>query len=69
MAQSFLALLVIPDLKLSDRGLFDGRAFRFLDLFTAEGFRLTGSPCADSTKPFAVRPGTGFLTGAPKIFS
>jgi len=36
MAQSFLALLVIPDLKLSDRGLFDGRAFRFLDLFTGE---------------------------------
>lgn len=37
MTQSFLALLVIPDLKLSDRGLFDGRAFRFLDLFTGEG--------------------------------
>ncbi len=37
MAQSFLALLVIPDLKLSDRGLFDARAFRFLDLFTGEG--------------------------------
>ncbi|NPU86249.1 MAG: adenine deaminase [Syntrophaceae bacterium] len=36
MAQSFLALLVIPDLKLSDRGLFDGRAFRFLDLFTGD---------------------------------
>jgi len=37
MTESFLALLVIPDLKLSDRGLFDGRAFRFLDLFTGEG--------------------------------
>ncbi len=35
MTQSFLALLVIPELKLSDRGLFDGRAFRFLDLFSA----------------------------------
>jgi len=33
MTESFLALLVIPELKLSDRGLFDGRAFRFLDLF------------------------------------
>ncbi len=36
MTLSFLALLVIPDLKLSDRGLFDGRTFRFLDLFAAE---------------------------------
>jgi adenine deaminase len=35
MTQSFLALLVIPELKLSDRGLFDGRSFRFLDLFAA----------------------------------
>jgi adenine deaminase len=30
---SFMALLVIPDLKLSDRGLFDGQAFQFIDLF------------------------------------
>ncbi len=29
MTLSFMALLVIPELKLSDRGLFDGRAFRF----------------------------------------
>ena len=33
MTLSFLALLVIPELKLSDRGLFDGRAFRFVPLF------------------------------------
>jgi adenine deaminase len=34
MTLSFLALLVIPELKLSDKGLFDGRAFRFVPLFT-----------------------------------
>jgi adenine deaminase len=32
MTLSFMALLVIPSLKLSDRGLFDGRAFRFTSL-------------------------------------
>ena len=31
MTLSFMALLVIPELKLSDRGLFDGRYFRFVD--------------------------------------
>jgi adenine deaminase len=30
MTLSFMALLVIPDLKLSDRGLFDGRRFAFV---------------------------------------
>ncbi len=30
MTLSFMALLVIPELKLSDRGLFDGRAFHFV---------------------------------------
>jgi len=33
MTLSFMALLVIPELKLSDRGLFDGRQFAFTDLF------------------------------------
>ena len=33
MTLSFLALLVIPELKLSDQGLFDGNAFSFCDLF------------------------------------
>lgn len=33
MTLSFMALLVIPQLKLSDRGLFDGNAFQFVDLF------------------------------------
>ena len=33
MTLSFLALLVIPSLKLSDRGLFDGNKFQFVDLF------------------------------------
>lgn len=32
MTLSFMALLVIPQLKLSDRGLFDGRAFAFTSL-------------------------------------
>jgi len=31
MTLSFMALLVIPALKMSDRGLFDGAAFRFVD--------------------------------------
>lgn len=33
MTLAFMALLVIPALKLSDRGLFDGRAFRFVPLY------------------------------------
>ncbi len=33
MSLSFLALLVIPSLKLSDLGLFDGDLFRFCDMF------------------------------------
>jgi adenine deaminase len=31
MTLSFLALLVIPQLKLSDKGLFDGAAFKFVE--------------------------------------
>lgn len=33
MTLSFMALLVIPDLKLSDKGLFDGRTFGFTSLY------------------------------------
>ncbi|GAB4197282.1 MAG: adenine deaminase [Thermoflexibacter sp.] len=33
MTLSFMALLVIPDLKLSDKGLFSGKEFKFVDLF------------------------------------
>ena len=33
MTLSFMALLVIPQLKLSDRGLFDGASFSFVDRF------------------------------------
>ncbi|MHC1730967.1 MAG: adenine deaminase [Bacteroidales bacterium] len=33
MTLSFMALLVIPKLKISDRGLFDGLAFRHIPLF------------------------------------
>ena len=32
MTLSFMALLVIPELKLSDKGLFDGKAFQFVEL-------------------------------------
>lgn len=33
MTLSFMALLVIPEIKLSDKGLFDGRKFDFMPLF------------------------------------
>lgn len=33
MTLSFMALLVIPELKLSDKGLFDGNQFAFTELF------------------------------------
>ena len=33
MTLSFMALLVIPELKLSDKGLFDGQKFDFTSLF------------------------------------
>ncbi len=34
MTLSFMALLVIPELKLSDKGLFDGKLFQFTENFT-----------------------------------
>ncbi|MGB4204551.1 MAG: adenine deaminase [Bacteroidales bacterium] len=36
MTLSFLALLVIPELKLSDKGLFNGNAFEFISLYNYE---------------------------------
>lgn len=33
MTLSFMALLVIPDLKLSDKGLFNGQKFEFCEVF------------------------------------
>ncbi|MES2763822.1 MAG: adenine deaminase [Bacteroidota bacterium] len=33
MSLSFMALLVIPELKLSDKGLFNGKSFEFIDVF------------------------------------
>ncbi len=33
MTLAFLSLLVIPDIKLSDRGLFDGNLFEFISVF------------------------------------
>ncbi|MEM7105518.1 MAG: adenine deaminase [Bacteroidota bacterium] len=36
MTLSFMALLVIPRLKLSDLGLFDGKTFQFTDLIISE---------------------------------
>jgi len=37
MTLSFMALLVIPELKLSDKGLFDGNKFEFTSLFCQDG--------------------------------
>jgi adenine deaminase len=37
MTLSFLALLVIPELKLSDQGLFDGATFSLVPVFTGGG--------------------------------
>ncbi|MCK4694798.1 MAG: hypothetical protein KAT74_03505, partial [Candidatus Cloacimonetes bacterium] len=34
MMLSFLALLVIPEIKMSDKGLFDGNKFEFIEVFT-----------------------------------
>jgi adenine deaminase len=36
MYLSFLALPVIPELRITPRGLFDSVAFRHVDLFRAE---------------------------------
>lgn len=36
MTLSFMALLVIPDLKLSDKGLFNGRKFEFTNVFKVD---------------------------------
>jgi adenine deaminase len=36
MTLSFMALLVIPHLRISDKGLFDSRSFTFTDLFVDE---------------------------------
>ncbi len=36
MTLSFMALLVMPSIKLSDKGLFDGEAFTFISLFASE---------------------------------
>ena len=32
MTMSFMALLVLPSIKLSDKGLFDGEGFEFMDV-------------------------------------
>lgn len=37
MTLSFMALLVIPELKLSDKGLFDGKKFKFVNVFVDAG--------------------------------
>lgn len=36
MTLAFMALLVIPELKMSDKGLFDGKTFSFTPLFVSE---------------------------------
>ena len=32
MTMAFMALLVIPSIKISDKGLFDGDSFEFMDV-------------------------------------
>lgn len=44
MTLSFMALLVIPALKLSDRGLFDGGAFRFVSLCAEQELQPSRNP-------------------------
>jgi adenine deaminase len=34
MTLAFMSLLVIPELKLGDKGLFDSRSFEFVDLWS-----------------------------------
>ena len=36
MTLSFMALLVIPEIKLSDKGLFDANRFEFMPLFVPD---------------------------------
>jgi adenine deaminase len=36
MTMSFLALLVIPELKLSDKGVFEAGSFSLVDLWVEE---------------------------------
>jgi adenine deaminase len=36
MTLAFMALLVIPELKISDKGLFDGNTFSFIPLFVSQ---------------------------------
>ncbi|MRR23937.1 hypothetical protein EG830_13265, partial [bacterium] len=38
MTLSFMALLVIPKLKMSDRGLFDGLTFKHIPLFIPDPY-------------------------------
>ena len=33
MTLSFMALPVIPEMKLTDKGMFDAEQFRFIDVF------------------------------------
>ena len=37
MTMSFMALLVIPDMKISDKGLFDGKTWKIVDVILKEG--------------------------------
>ena len=37
MTMSFMALLVIPDMKMSDLGLFDGKSWKIVDVILKEG--------------------------------
>jgi adenine deaminase len=51
MSLSFMALLVIPDLKLSDLGLFDGQQFEFVDVFVQEETQESEVETTSENKP------------------
>lgn len=36
MTMAFLSLSVIPDIKITDKGVFDVNAFKFIDIFDTD---------------------------------
>ena len=40
MTMAFLSLSVIPDIKITDKGVFDVNAFKFIDIFDTEGAKV-----------------------------
>ena len=55
MTLSFMALLVIPSVKLSDKGLFDGSKFEFVDLQVQTDSNCRDTSCSRTAKATAAR--------------